>query len=79
MGSLVHDHGGVGTVDDQLSSRHLLEPLIFTGMVKVAMGVDNIDTAQMVFGQCHQDLVHVSPWIDDRCLSRSFTTEDIAV
>jgi hypothetical protein len=53
MGSLVHNQGGIGTMDDQLSSRHFLEPLIFAGMVKVAMGVDNIDTPQVVFGQCH--------------------------
>jgi hypothetical protein len=79
MGSLLHDHRGVGTVDDQLSPGYLLEPLILPGMVKVAMGVDNIDTAEIVFGQCHQDLVHISPRIDNRCLSRSFTTEDIAV
>jgi phage tail tube protein FII len=48
-------------------------------MVKVAMGVDDVDTAQIVFGQGHQYLVHISPRIDDRCLSRSFTAKDIAV
>jgi hypothetical protein len=41
----MHDHRRVGTMDDQLGSSHLLEPLISGGMVKVAMGIDNIDAA----------------------------------
>jgi hypothetical protein len=45
IGCLVHNHRGVAAVDDQLSSCHLLEPLISAGMVEVAMGIDNIDTA----------------------------------
>jgi hypothetical protein len=75
----MHDHTSVGTVDDQLSSSHLLQTLIFGGMVKVAMGIDDIDTAQIVFGQCHQDFVYISSRIDDSGLSRSLAAEDIAV
>jgi hypothetical protein len=75
----MHDHGSVGAMNDQLSSSHFLEPLILGRMVKVAMGVDNINTPQIVFGQDYQYLVHLSPRINDRCLSRPFTTEDIAV
>jgi phage tail tube protein FII len=75
----MEDHGSVGTMDNQLGPRHLLETLIIGGMVKVTMGIDNTDTAQIVLGKCQQYLVRIATWIDDSCLSRPFTTKDITI
>jgi hypothetical protein len=75
----MEDHGSVGTMDNQLSPSYLLETLIFGGMVKVTMGIDNTDTAQVVLGQCEQYLVHIATRIDDSRLSRPFTTKDITI
>jgi hypothetical protein len=66
-------------MDNQLSSGYLLETFIFGGMVKVTMGIDNIDTAQMVLGQSQQYLVHIPTRIDDSGLFRPFTTKDITI
>jgi hypothetical protein len=48
-------------------------------MVKVTMGIDNTDTAQIVLGKCQQYLVRIATWIDDSCLPRPFTTKDITI
>jgi hypothetical protein len=75
----MQDHGSVGTMDHQLSPCHLLETLIPCGMVKVTMGVDDPDTTQIVFCQCHKYFVHITARIDDGRLSGPFTAKDIAI
>src|SRR5512143_3700972 len=63
--SLMKDHGSISSMDDQLSPGYLFETFIFGSMVKVTMGIDNIDTAQKVLSQSQQYLVHISTRIDD--------------
>jgi hypothetical protein len=48
---LMHDHRGISTMDNELRSRYSLQALIPRGMVRVTMGIDNIDTSQIVIGQ----------------------------
>jgi hypothetical protein len=50
---LMHDHRGIGTMDNELGSRYSLQALIPRGMVRVTMGIDDIDTSQIVLGQRH--------------------------
>jgi hypothetical protein len=50
---LMHDHRGIGTMDNELGSRHSLQALIPRGMVRVTMGIDDIDTSQIFLGQRH--------------------------
>jgi hypothetical protein len=72
-------HGSVSTMDHQLGSGHLFETLILGTMVDVAMGIDDIDAAQIVLGQCYKYLIYIPTRIDDSCLSRPFTTKDITI
>jgi hypothetical protein len=42
--SLLKDHGSIGTVDKKLRSRNFLESLVIRCMVKVTVGVNDVDT-----------------------------------
>jgi len=45
----------------------------------VTMGIDNINTAQIVLRECHEYLIHITTRIDNSCLPGPFTTQDIAI
>jgi hypothetical protein len=73
------DHGSIGTVDKELGSRHLFESLIIRCMIKVTMGVNDIDTTQIIFGESQQYLVRVAPRVDDSRLPGPFTAKDVTI
>src|SRR3990172_1466788 len=76
---LLKDHGSIGAVDKKLRSRNFLESLIIRCMVKVTVGVNDVDTTELLFGQGHQYLVRVASRIDDSRLPGPFTTKDVAI
>jgi hypothetical protein len=77
--SLLKDHGSIGAVDKELGSRNFLESLIIRCMVKVTMGINDVDTTELLFGQGQQYLVRVASWINDSRLPGSFTAKDVTI
>jgi hypothetical protein len=76
---LLKDHRSIGTVDKKLGSRHFLKSFVIRCMVKVTVGVNDVDTAKFVFGQGQQYLVRVPSRIDDSCLPGPFTAKDVTI
>jgi hypothetical protein len=66
-------------MDKELGPRNLLDSLIIRGMIKVTMGVYDVDTTQMIFGESQQYLIRVASWIDDRRLPGPFTAKDVTI
>jgi hypothetical protein len=76
---LLKDHGSICTVDKKLGSRHFLESFVIRCMVKVTVGVNDVDTTLIFFGESQQYLVRVASRIDDSRLPGPFTAKDVTI
>jgi hypothetical protein len=48
-------------------------------MVKMAMGIDDINAAEFVLGESDEDPIGITPWIDNNGFSCSLTTQDVTI
>ena len=78
-GRLAGDVGGICTMDEQLGTGGILEPLVAAGMVEVPVGVDDIDEAQIILGQGHEDLIDIPTGVDDCRLFGPLAAEYITI
>ena len=66
-------------MDEELSPCHFLKALIIRGMVKMAMGIDDINAAQFILGERDENPVGITSRIDNGCFSCSLTAHDVAI